>query len=237
MSTPEQLFADLLATAGSRPFVTYYDGASGERSELSARSLGNWVAKTHFLLVDELGLGRGDSAFVALPPHWISVPAILGCLTAGLAFTDAGAADVAFVSPGTLADAAGVPDIYAVEPSAAAAGFGASGPDGAADYVAAVRPQADVWATVRFGAGDDDPCLAGRTRGEVVRWARQRATQLGIQHGGRVISTRDWATSDDLVDTLLAPLTVGGSVVYVRNCTEEATLERWMNQERANLRI
>jgi len=62
LSTPEALFASLMKSAPAQPFVTYYDEASGERSELSAKSLANWVAKTHFLLTDELGLGVGDSA-------------------------------------------------------------------------------------------------------------------------------------------------------------------------------
>ena len=61
-SSPEQLFGDLLATAPSQPFVTYYDEATGERSELSVKSLANWVAKTHHLLATELGLGAGDHA-------------------------------------------------------------------------------------------------------------------------------------------------------------------------------
>ena len=72
--TPEALFDRLLADDPGRPFVTYYDEASGERAELSRKSLANWVAKTHFLLQDELGLGVGDTALIALPPHWISVP-------------------------------------------------------------------------------------------------------------------------------------------------------------------
>ncbi len=74
MNSPEALFAAVLAAQPAQPLVTFYDEARGERSELSARSLGNWVAKTHFLLSDELGLGAGDAAFVDLPAHWISVP-------------------------------------------------------------------------------------------------------------------------------------------------------------------
>ncbi|HVU92645.1 MAG TPA: TIGR03089 family protein, partial [Jatrophihabitans sp.] len=107
--TPERQFEQLLATEPSRPFVTYYDEASGERSELSAKSLANWVVKTHHLLTTELGLGVGDTALVAVPAHWISVPVLLGCLTAGLELTADGPADVAFVAPDTLAAAAGVP--------------------------------------------------------------------------------------------------------------------------------
>ena len=231
--TPEQFFADLLAADPGHPFVTYYDEASGERSELSAKSLANWVAKTHHLLGDELGLGTGDTALIGLPAHWISVPALLGCLTAGLALTTTAAeADVAFVAPATLAAAAGIPDVYAVAPESAAVGFGSAVPEGALDYVTAVRPHEDKWPGVHFGAGADDPCMDGRSRAEVAAAARTRADELGLTSGARVLSTRDWTGYEDWLDTLLAPLTVGGSVVYVRNCTDPAVLERRVQQER-----
>jgi uncharacterized protein (TIGR03089 family) len=230
---PEQFFADLLAREPGRPFITYYDEATGERSELSATSLANWVAKTHHLLATELGLGAGDGALVALPAHWISIAPLLAVLTAGLQFVDDPAsAEVAFVEPATLHTAAGVPDVYAVAPDAARVGFGAAVPAGADDYVTAVRPQADAWAGVRFGAGPGDPCLDGRTRAEVAELARARAGELGLMAGARVLCTRDWSAPADWVDTLLAPLSVGGSLVYVRNCTDAEVLQRRAAQER-----
>ncbi|HEY7009025.1 MAG TPA: TIGR03089 family protein [Jatrophihabitantaceae bacterium] len=236
--TPEQLFSDLLAAEPGRPFVTYYDEASGERSELSLKSLANWVAKTHFLLTDELGLGVGDTALVALPAHWISVPALLGSLTAGLSLSATAAdAAVAFVSPSSLADADGVPDVYAVAPLSAAVGFGGNPPAGADDYVAAVRPQPDTWPAVHPAAGPSDPCLDGRSRADVVVRARDRARVLHIEPGARVLTTRDWSGPDDWLDTLFAPLAVGGSVVYVRNAPDDATIDRRMAQERATVRV
>ena len=232
--TPEQLFADLLAREPGRPFITYYDEASGERSELSATSLANWVAKTHHLLGTELGLGAGDGALLALPAHWISIPPLLGVLTAGLQFVDdPGSAEVAFVEPATLSAAAGVPDVYAIAPASARVGFSGSAPAGAEDYVSAVRPHADAWAGVTFGAGPGDPCVAGRSRAGVLEWARERAAELGLAAGARVLSTRDWAQPSDWVDTVLVPLVVGGSVVYVRNCVDADVLERRASQERA----
>jgi uncharacterized protein (TIGR03089 family) len=237
-TTLEQRFADLLAAEPGRPFVSYYDEASGERSELSAKSLANWVAKTHHLLGDELGLGVGDTALLALPAHWISVPAVLGCLTAGLALsaTDPGAA-VAFVAPETVAAADGVPDVYAVAPQSAAIGFRDGAPAGAQDYVTAVRPQEDKWPGVRFGAGPDDPCLGERTRGELAQLALDRAAELGLTAGARVLTTRDWDGPEAWLDTLFAPLAVGGSVVYLRNCPDDAVLERRAAQERATHRV
>jgi uncharacterized protein (TIGR03089 family) len=236
--TPERCFADLLAAAPAAPFVTYYDEATGERSELSARSLANWVAKTHFLLIDELGLGRGDAAFVALPAHWISVPAILGCLTAGLQVVEdaAAGAEVAFVAPNTAELAVGVPDSYAVAPSSAAVGLRGDTPEGVSDYVLAVRPQPDKWATVQLQAGPEDPCLAGRTRGETVERARARAAELGIEGGARILTDREWAGSDDLIDALFVPLVMGGSLVVVRNAAEDVLLRR-AEQEKATVRL
>jgi len=230
---PEQFFADLLAAEPGRPFVTYYDEASGERSELSAKSLANWVAKTHHLLGTELGLGAGDTALIALPAHWISVPALLGCLTAGLALTTKAAeAQVAFVSPETAPGAAGIADVYAVAPDSAAVGLGVAVPAGVQDYVVSVRPQEDKWPGVRFAATAADPCFGELSREAVAADAVRRAGELGLDRGTRVLSTRDWVGYDDWLDTLLAPLAVGGSVVYVRNCADPAVLQRRAAQER-----
>ena len=233
--TPEALFADLVAREPSRPFVTYYDEATGERSELSAKSLANWVAKTHFLIGDELGLGVGDTALIALPAHWISVPAVLGALSAGLELsTNAG--DVAFVEPGTVADATGVPDVYCIAPASAAFGLRGDVPDGVEDYVLAVRPQPDAWASVRPPAGPEDACWDGLSRGELVDLAHARATELGLAAGSRIVTAREWHGPSDWLDTLLAPLAVGGSVVYVRNAGgDDALLARRADQEHATL--
>ena len=235
MPTPEHLFDDLVATAPSRPFVTYYDESSGERSELSVASAANWVAKTHFLLTDELGLGVGDTALIALPAHWISVPVLLGCLSAGLALTaDGPGAEVAFVTPEKADRATGVADRYAVAPAAAAVGFRDAVPAGLADYVAAVRPQPDAWRTVRSVAGDTDPCLPGLTRAECVARAGERAGELGAGPGARLLSTRDWSGPQDWLDAVLVPLVVGGSLVLVRHADRDL-VERRRTQERAGV--
>jgi uncharacterized protein (TIGR03089 family) len=235
MTTPEALFASIMASSPAQPLITYYDEKTGERSELSARSLANWVAKTHYLLIDELGLGVGDSAYVALPPHWISLPVLLGCWSAGLDVhsSPAGAA-VAFVSPETLSTAAGIPDVYAIAPESAAVGFRLTPPAGSDDYVAAVRPQPDAWAGVHRAAGDDDPGLDGTARGEVVAAALARAGQLGISAGGRVLTGRDWTGPADWIDTVLAPLSQGASLVYVRH-GDDTILARRRDQERATV--
>jgi uncharacterized protein (TIGR03089 family) len=229
--TPERQFGELLAAEPSRPFVTYYDEATGERTELSVKSLANWVVKTHHLLATELGLGVRDTALVAVPAHWISVPILLGCLTAGLELTADGSSDVAFVAPATLG-AADAADVYAIAPDSAAVGFRDAAPGGALDYVSSVRPQADTWPTVQLTAGPDDPCLPGLTRGQAV----ERARAVGLAPRERLLTTRVWAGPDDWIETVLAPLAVGGSLVIVASAPDDDVVKRRADQERATRR-
>lgn len=67
-----RLLAGLRSQDSGRPRVTWY-GADGERVELSARVLENWVAKTANLLVEELDVEVGDPVLLALPAHWRTV--------------------------------------------------------------------------------------------------------------------------------------------------------------------
>ena len=208
--SPEALFAAVLAAAPSRPFVTFYDEDTGERTELSAKSLANWVAKTHFLLTDELGLGVGDAAYVDAPAHWISVPVLLGCWTAGLEVVS--------------------------DPERGVVAFVASTPEGRADYVTAVRPQPDVWATVHAPATPSDPAVDGLTRADLVAKAAARAGELGLAPGARILTARDGPGPDDWVDTLLAALSVGGSLVIVHGGDADVIARR-AEQERATNQV
>lgn len=226
--SPEALFAAQMSADAARPFVTYYDEGTGERAELSVRSLANWVAKTHFLLTDELGLGVGDAAYVNVPADWISVPMLLGCWTAGLEIvTSPAAAAVAFAT----GPVDGVADVYVAAPGTLPRSSPAA-PAATADYVTAVRPQPDKWPTVHFPAGPADPALDGVSRADLVAKARARAEELALSAGARVITAREWRSSAEWIDTLLAPLTVGGSLVIVRGASPE-TMQRRAEQERA----
>jgi hypothetical protein len=92
----------ITSTDATRPLLTWYDDATGERLDLSGATLGNWVAKTANLLVDGHGLVPGDIAVVDLPPHWQSAAVLLGCWSAGLI--------VALPDGGTKVDRAAVTD-------------------------------------------------------------------------------------------------------------------------------
>jgi uncharacterized protein (TIGR03089 family) len=88
------LLADRLRRDGARPFITFYDDATGERVELSIATTANWVAKTANYLTDEHGIGPGDTIGVWLPLHWQTAVVILAAWEVG--------ASVSFEAPGDL---------------------------------------------------------------------------------------------------------------------------------------
>lgn len=80
----------------SAPFLTFYDDATGERTELSYATTENWVAKTANLIREGLDAQPGDAVAVLLPPHWQTVVVTFAVWLAGCALDDDG--DVVFVS-------------------------------------------------------------------------------------------------------------------------------------------
>ncbi|MDE9366989.1 TIGR03089 family protein [Luteipulveratus sp. YIM 133132] len=102
--TPDAVLLQMLRTDPARPRVTYYDDAEGptqgERIELSAKVLANWVAKAGNLLQDELDAGPGTVVGLDLPAeHWRTLYWALAAWAVGatVSTTTAGA-DVAVTS-------------------------------------------------------------------------------------------------------------------------------------------
>jgi uncharacterized protein (TIGR03089 family) len=99
MRTPAAVLADLLRSDAARPRVTFYEDTpgptSGERVELSARVLANWVSKAANALQDEWDVAPGSLVRLDLPPHWralywaLAVWSVGGCVV--VAGEDAGA--------------------------------------------------------------------------------------------------------------------------------------------------
>nr|MDT0657856.1 TIGR03089 family protein [Micromonospora sp. DSM 115978] len=200
-----QVFADALAPDPSRPLLTWYDDTTGDRAELSGATLANWVAKTANLLVDGAGLAPGDRAGVLLPPHWQTAAVLLGCWSARLSveLTGPTPVDVIFAAADRLDAAATWPadDRYALALAPLAAPLRTVPPTWT-DYVVEVR-----------GHGDHHTPYpeSGPADADLVARAARRATQLGLSPGDRVLI--DAERHPDPVDWLLAPLTVGASVV------------------------
>ena len=203
-----RVFADTIATDPTRPLLTWYDDATGERTELSGATLANWVAKTANLLVDEVAVDPGDAAGVLLPPHWQTAAVLLGCWSAGLTVTDTpGDVDVLFAAAARVAEAeawsAGERYVLALDPFALPM---RQVPSGFADYVSEVRAHGDHFSPYAKGGPGDAELLARATA---------RATELGITPGDRVLI--DTAAYPDPVDWLLAPLTANATTVLCAN--------------------
>ncbi|MDM4722577.1 TIGR03089 family protein [Micromonospora sp. WMMA1363] len=199
-----RVFADAIAPDPTRPLLTWYDDATGERTELSGATCANWVAKTANLIVDGLGLGPGDTAGVLLPPHWQTATLLLGCWSAGLAVTDQpGVSDVLFVVAGRLTEPDGwsVGDRYVLGLDPFALPM-RQVPPGFADFVSEVRVHGDHFRPYPDGGPDDADLLARATA---------RATELGVTAGDRILIDVD--RHPDPVDWLLAPLAAGATVV------------------------
>ena len=84
-----------------RPFITYYDVATGERTELSGTTTANWVSKTATLLVDELDSEPATRVEVALPTHWLRIVWILATWAVGGTIADADG-DIFVAGPDTV---------------------------------------------------------------------------------------------------------------------------------------
>ncbi|MEV1142990.1 TIGR03089 family protein [Micromonospora sp. NPDC049799] len=200
-----RVFADAIAPDPTRPLLTWYDDATGERTELSGATLANWVSKTANLLVDELGLGTGDTAGVLLPPHWQTAAVLLGCWSAGLTVAERpGEVDVLFAAADRVgqAEAWSAGDRYALALDPFALPM-RQVPPGFADYVLEVRAHGDHFTPYASGAED------------LVERARRRADELGLAPGDRVLI--DAAAHPDPQDWLLAPLATAATVVLCAN--------------------
>jgi uncharacterized protein (TIGR03089 family) len=68
---------------GDRPFLTFYDDGRGERVELSYKTFDNWVQKVANLLVEELGVGRGDRVATVAGTHWQASVVHFACWLVG----------------------------------------------------------------------------------------------------------------------------------------------------------
>ncbi len=220
---PARTFPDLLAarlrTDPGQPLITAYDDATGERTELSVTTYANWVNKTANLLTDELGLDAGDTLLLDLPAHWL-VPVFLGAAwTAGLATTtEAGCAHEAVAcGPDRLGDHDGSGTVIACSLRPFAVRFADELPAGVLDYGLLWPGQSDVFLPIEPpspGTVAWRSSTQQRTQGELL------AAAAGETDGVRLMTDLHPAY-DDGVPVFLGPLSAGGSLVLVRNASED----------------
>ena len=231
----------------ARPFVTFYDDATGERVELSLATYANWVAKTAGLLQDELDVERGALVLVDLPTHWLGAVWLGAAWTMGLTVTAdqelAGESDLVVCGPDSLAPYAherSGPLVVALSLRPLGARFLEPLPAGVVDYGAVVLAQPDAFAPLDAPAADD---LAWRGAGDA--WSQDALVSAAhesdlVVDGGRLL-TDVRPTSAPGLHTLLAPLVRGGGAVWVRHLAADrwdtlAAQERITGQLRAQVR-
>ncbi|WP_422774256.1 TIGR03089 family protein [Plantactinospora sp. WMMC1484] len=226
-------FASALAAHPGRPLLTYLDGATGERTELSAEALGQWVARTANMLVQDCRLGVGARAAVLLPPHWQTAAVLLGTWSAGVSVSFHGAATAGLpqLGPGveepfdvTYAALPRIDDWLDHVPEAHhrfALGLARDAapmpepPAGYRDYLAEVRRHdADLRPYVPLRP-DDAASVDGTSYADWGRLARELADHFELRPGDRVLV--DAAAHEHPVKWLLAPLAAGASVLLCAN--------------------
>jgi uncharacterized protein (TIGR03089 family) len=208
-----------------RPFVTYYDIATGERTELSGTTTANWVAKTANLLVDELDAETGTRVEVALPTHWLRTVWILATWAAG----------------GTLVEAEG--DVFVAGPDTV------EHPSPARHRVAsALLPFATPFQTAPRGVVDLGAVLPGQPDAffpfdeptddvRAVDLVDLALTYGELTTGAQPSSSRSLLTPGTLARDVIATLAAvlgGGSIVLVRGASP-ADVDRLAGQEQALL--
>ena len=236
-TTVPQLLAALAASDPGRPRLTWYDDAPGptcgERIELSARVLSTWVAKAANLLVDELDVEPGDRVVIALPTHWRAAYWLLAAWSAGAEVVIGGgpggersSGARVIVTDDPTAAPGGAAVVAVTLPALARTWARGPLPAGAVDEAATVTGQPDLFEPSEQPAGGS-PALSvgGRslTYDELLASARAVAAARGWPPGARVLTS---AGPDDAVAALLAPLSVDGSLVLVRDPDPDRIGER-----------
>lgn len=226
MTTFPQLLGRLLASDPGRPLVTFYDDATGERTELSVATWATWVAKVSSLLSDDLDVEHGSRLLVDLPTHWLGTVVLGAAWANGLEVTWEGPADAVVTGPGSLtrwAPEAGRVPVLATALLPLAGPFPNGVPAGVHDLGLEVWGQPDSF--VAYPAPeDDDLAVAGTTQ----------AALWGAGLPGRLLSEVNPASASGLA-SFTEPLAGGGSLVLLANVSPERR-ERIAADERVTAR-
>jgi uncharacterized protein (TIGR03089 family) len=213
MPTPADVLAALLRSDPSRPRVTFYDDSVnvGERIELSAKVLANWVSKAANLLAEELEIGPGAVVRLDLPAqHWRSLYWALAVWSVGatLDVRHDGPAQLLVTTDARRAVSTEGEATVLVTLAALARRHADPVPDDVIDEARDLSTYADQFEPWEEPGLDDDALVddgGARTYADVV-------PEPGWPTGSRVHVTGDLATT---LQRTLAAWAVDGSVVLV----------------------
>ena len=208
---------------GSSPLITYYDLRSGERTELSAATFTNWVAKTANLL-DELGVAPRDAVRLDLardaPGHWITYVWAAACWEVGAVVAlrpfARGAALVVVGPDWSGYETSIATDIVACALRPLGQPFWEPLPAGVLDYAVEVRRQADHYS----GASSSPSALAWLDDDRQL--TASELAEIGAADPPERRLVRPSETWPAIAEGLLTPLNSGGSTVVVVGDDEDA---------------
>ncbi len=233
MPTPAQVLSALNRDDSAAPRITCYDDVpgptAGERIELSARVLNNWVSKAGNALQEEWDIEPGSVVRLALRPHWRLL------YWAWAAWSVGATVDLdSRVSPDLVVTdqldllVPEVPGVL-VTRGALARAAAAEIPDGVMDEAAELASHGDDF-TAWVEPEDDDIALRldgeDLTHGEAVAMVTSAA---GVSKGARVQLVDP--SAGDLLRLALAAWSDGGSLVVHLGNVDEETLARRADSE------
>ncbi|MGL5927681.1 MAG: TIGR03089 family protein [Dermatophilaceae bacterium] len=208
--TPAALLAALVASDPGRPRITCYDDTDGptrgERVELSARVLANWVAKAGNLARDELDVEPGTVVRLDLPPHWRTLYWALAVWSLGAVVEIPGPR-----GPGGLTGDAG-----AATPGGAPGADDARAPTDSLDLIGPQEVADPPDVVVTSEPSPDDTHRAGLVVVTLAALARSAPVPVPA---GAVDEAREIATHGDVLDLWDTPapgdpaLRAGGTVI------------------------
>ena len=213
MRTPSTVLAGLLADDPTRPRLTFYDDTAGptrgERIELSAKVIDNWVAKAANALQDEFDVGPGGTVALGLPlAHWRSAYWALAGWSVGATVIGGDEPADLLVTDDPAASTEG--DLVLVTLAALARSHPGPLPPGAFAEARELATYADRF-TPNAGA---PPAQAAWVRGGERTAYDAVVREPDWTHGARVNLD---GSSDDVLLDLVSVWAAGGSAVLVRS--------------------
>lgn len=205
----------MLRSDSAKPRITTYDDTDGptrgERIELSARVLGNWVSKAANALQDEFEVAPGSVVRLDLPPHWRTAYWALATWSVGgtvVVDTDDNTPDLLVTTDADAVAAADSPAVLVTLAGLARAATLAV-PPGVMDEAKELSTHGDQFAAWEEAADDDTALVAG---GERTAYA-----ELVVPHE-RGAERRHLTTTStaDFLRACLALWAADGSVVLSR---------------------
>ena len=233
-SIAERLDARIRSGGGGEPLITYYELSSGERTELSATTFGNWVAKTANLL-DALAIGEGDVVRLELcdhaPGHWVTLVWAAACWRTGAtvaAVPQSGRIAAVVVGPDWMGyETSTATEVIACSLHPLGLGFPDELPTGVLDYSLEVRGQPDIYA----GSPTSHSTIAWVDETRSVTAAQLADVGANEPARRRLVQPTDpWTT---VSEALLTPLNSGGSIVIAVG-DDSAKLSRLYETERVD---